>query len=428
MRVTQPLYRQMAVVLLFVAAQAVAAEAPAPDKGEERLREQALKLNDITGQDPMVGEIVALIKKKDETKKLLAVAEKMMKEAEKAKKEPPLNVNATYILARTAHGLDLLEQGEFFYRQHARQAMKLSSGQKLVRAYTGLISLLIQNKKNAEADKVCREFLEMPEDEVSKLQVMRLMVLNLAQMGKIDEALKTVNTLIKVRPRLLTLYDLKGRVLREGGKYDEAAKVYEELLDRVRTDKIFDRDKEARDEYSSIIRYRLSGIYIDLKKVEKATEHLKVLLAKEPDNPTYNNDLGFIWADHDMKLPEAEKMIRKALDEDRKLRRKLNPAKPGPDNAAYLDSLGWVLYKRKEYKKALPPLLEAIKQEEGKHIEIFDHLGEVYMALEEPGKAIEAWKKGVETKPLTKRDEKRKEDVQKKIKKFEGRVKKGDGD
>ena len=35
---------------------------------------------------------------------------------------------------------------------------------------------------------------------------------------------------------------------------------------------------------------------------------------KHPKNPTYKNDLGFIWCDHDMKLPESEKLIREAID------------------------------------------------------------------------------------------------------------------
>ena len=89
--------------------------------------------------------------------------------------------------------------------------------------------------------------------------------------------------------------------------------------------------------------------------MDKAADQLKALLVREPDNPTYNNDLGYIWADHDMNLAESEKLIRKAIDDDRRTRRKANPdLKPelDKDNAAYLDSLGWVLFKQKKYKEA----------------------------------------------------------------------------
>ena len=56
-----------------------------------------------------------------------------------------------------------------------------------------------------------------------------------------------------------------------------------------------------------------------------------------------------------MNLAKSEKMIRKAIENDRKQRQKDNPdQKPEEikDNPSYLDSLGWVLYKQKKYKEA----------------------------------------------------------------------------
>ena len=158
--------------------------------------------------------------------------------------------------------------------------------------------------------------------------------------------------------------------------------------------------RRTKAEFIERNRYVLSGIYIDLKKIDKATKLLKVLLEMQPDDPTYNNDLGYIWADHDMNLDEAEKMIRKALDEDTQAAQEATPdLKPedDKDNAAYLDSLGWVLFKQKKYKEAKKFLEEAIKDKEGQHIEIFDHLGDVYKALGENKEAIATWKKGIES-------------------------------
>src|SRR5262249_26359023 len=161
----------------------------------------------------------------------------------------------------------------------------------------------------------------------------------------------------------------------------------------------------------------LSGILVELKQIDKAADHLKALLEKDPDNPTYNNDLGYIWADHDMNLTESEKMIRKALEKDREQQRKANPdAKDVKDNAAYLDSLGWVLFKQKKYKEAKPYLEQAAKDEDGQHIEILDHLGEVNLALGEKAAAVAAWKKGLEVAGPSKREQDRKAEVEKKIK------------
>ena len=146
------------------------------------------------------------------------------------------------------------------------------------------------------------------------------------------------------------------------------------------------------------------------RKIDLASEQLQQLLAKKPDDPTYNNDLGYIWADNGMKLDEAEKMIRKALELDR-MRRQADP-KLDPDNdrdnGAYLDSLGWVLLKKGNFKEAKKILLEATEDKATQHIEIFDHLGDAYMALGEKSEALAAWRKGLEFVGEGRRDLERK--------------------
>ncbi len=421
MRATRPVGGLLAVAVVLAAWPGAAAGAPVPAKGEEeRLREQALKFNDITGQEPMAGQILALLEDKEKSKKLLAAAHRLALEHAKAKKDAPFNINATYILADTAHRLKENDVSEYFYREYAQQALRVGSSEKLLRGYAGLIDLLVTAKRFADAEKVCKEFLEQAGDEFTKIFALRRMAQVLAKQGKADEAIKLADTLLRARPDQLLLHDLKGWVLREAGKFDDAAEVWEGLIGRVKKAKGI--KDEVRDDFISEIRYKLSGVYVDGKRVEKAAEHLQALLEKEPNNPTYNNDLGFIWADHDMNLEKAEKLIRKALEEDRKLRRKVNPAvKPeqDKDSAAYLDSLGWVLYKQKKYKEALEALLGAVKQDDGQHLEIYDHLAEVHVALGQLDKAVDAWKKGLKCDPVSRRDEQRKVEVEKKIKKQE---------
>jgi pentatricopeptide repeat protein len=433
MRATRPLYRPLTALVVLVACLAGTGRAAPPAKDQDQpLRDRALQLNEITGQGPMIGQLVALLDDKEGTKKLLKVAHKMAQDGDKEKgKDPVFNINAAFILARAAQAFKEAEIGEYFYRQYSKQALKLGSGQKLVQAYTGLIEVLVQAKKFKEAEDVCKELLEGAGNRTTKMLALRQMIEVLSKKGQPDEALKLLDRQIKLtEDRLATdpdaiverirLRDLKGRVLREAGKYSESARAWEDLLDILAKDK--DLREGPKELLSDEIRYRLSGVYVDLKQIDKATKHLEALLAKEKNNPTYNNDLGFILADNDLRLEEAEKLIRKALDEDRRIRHKALPdIKPeeDKDNAAYLDSLGWVLYKRKKYKEALNPLLEAVKQEEGQHVEIFDHIGDVYLALGEKDKAVEAWQKGIKCAPLSKRDEQRRTDVEKKIKKLQ---------
>jgi len=397
----------------------LANQAPAADE-DAALRDKILALNNFTGSDPMDGEVKLLTKDAAGTKKLLPLAVKMVQE-----KDSPVNYNAAYILARAAQELKDYDAAEKLYKFCSDQAVKLESGNKMVQSFGGLIDLYYDNKKYDKAVKLCKEFMDIGGNEtVARLKpaVLERMIQSLARQGKYDDALKRVDELVKIEEddKGWWALQLKAWVLREAEKLSDAAKTYELVLDRLSGDKTLKNDQKAK--YIERNRYVLSGVYVDLNKIDKAAEQLQTLLKEKPDDPTYNNDLGYIWADHDMNLDQAEKMIRKALEEDKKKRKASPEFNPDDDkdNAAYLDSLGWVLFKKKDYKEAKKYLVEATKdKDEGQHIDIYDHLGDVLKALGEKEQAIAAYKKGVEIAGPSKREQQRKETVEKKLKELQ---------
>ena len=288
------------------------------------MQRRALALNDVTGDDTIKAEIKALADDPAGTKKLLAVAAKIAKQ-----KDQPFTYNAAYILAQAAYLQKDLDTSTALYRICIQQSLKLNSGKKLAQSYEGLINLLSQHKKYDDVAKVCLEFLELPEEgnqnrpvQELKSAVYRRLIQSLARAGQYDKAHKLVDNLLENRPGSWQLLDLRGFIQREAGEFDKAAKTYEQIKDRVTKDKELSDDE--RSELIELYRYTLSSVYVDCNKVDKAAEQLKALLAAKPDDPTYNNDLGYIWADHNLNLDEAERLIRKALEEDRK-RRKANP-------------------------------------------------------------------------------------------------------
>jgi tetratricopeptide (TPR) repeat protein len=405
----------LAALLVFVGLCTRVQAAGAPTKeGDAALRKKALELNELTGNAPMLGKLQEMIDDAEGTKKLLVLAVKMAKE-----KSQPFNRNATYLLALAADNFKEVEICATFYRLYAKQSRKLYSERGMAQAYLGLIQMYQDNKKFAESEKVCREFLaqEGEKDDVLdqlKPLVLRRMVLAIARQGATDKALDLAKRMIKEDPADWRNHVLEGQVLRLGDRLEESAKSYLSAIERVKKDDLPKLEQETLiDEY----RYTLSGIYSDIDQVDKAAEQLKLLLAREPNHPTYNNDLGFIWADRGLNLPEAEKLIRKAIEEDRKQRRKAKVKQEDDrDSSAYLDSLGWVLFKQGKAKEAKPYLLEAVKDKEGQHIEIYDHLGDIHQALGETAEAIAVWKKALSASAPRKRDQKRKIDVEKKIK------------
>lgn len=413
------LLRGAAVVALLVLS-FPAWGADADSEPEETLKAKALKLNLVTGDLTIDGIVDAFRKNEAETKRLLVVAAKMANA-----NEPPFNFNAAYILGASAQVQKDLETAQLFYKICIEEAFKLQSAQKTILVYESLINLFMANKKFDDAVKMCQEFLDIRSDKAEsqinqvKPFIMEKLIQSLAKQGKFEDAKRMNDKLVEADEGGWYFLQLRAWILQEEGKLEEAVESYEEVISKLKRNRRIPED--IRTTRMNRIRYLLSSIFIDMKKVEKAAEQLQTLLKENPDNATYHNDLGFIWADHDMKLDEAEKLIRKAIELDRKERKadETLSSEEDKDNPAYLDSLGWVLFKKKDYKEAKKYLLEAIAQKDGQHIEILDHLADVHMALGEKDEAVKQWKKCLSIDPPSKRDEERKVEIEKKLKKVE---------
>jgi tetratricopeptide (TPR) repeat protein len=404
--------------MTWAAAVILVATAGMPARAEDSIREKALKLNDITGQDALKGKILELIKDKAELKKLVAEAAKMTKE-----KDQPLNYNGAYILARAAIYAKDLDTSLALYKICQDQAIKLKSAQKLAVVYPDLVALQVETKKYDDAVKSCQEFLELEtkaggeEIRDAKLQVLVLMIRTIARQNKFDEALKLTDKFIERDEGGWYFLRIKAEILHEAGKFDESISVYEDAIERIGKLEIGD---EQREKLVERCRYEMTSVYTDMNQPDKAIELLRKLLKDNPDSSTYNNDLGYVLADHDKDLDEAERLVKKAIEIDKADRQKLKDQgllEPDDDkeNAAYLDSLGWVLFKKKNYGEAKKYLVDASKSDDGKHVEIFDHLGDVHKALGEKAEASAIWQKALELDNVTKRDDARKEIIKKKM-------------
>ncbi|HEY3660532.1 MAG TPA: tetratricopeptide repeat protein [Candidatus Udaeobacter sp.] len=123
---------------------------------------------------------------------------------------------------------------------------------------------------------------------------------------------------------------------------------------------------------------------------DKAADLLRKSIALDPDNSAESfNYLGYMWTDHNMNLDEAETMIRRALQTE-------------PNNASYLDSLGWVEFRKGQFDRALDNLLQAAKTAQREDPVVFEHIGDTYLKLNRSREALEAWQKALSLDPKNK--------------------------
>jgi tetratricopeptide (TPR) repeat protein len=128
--------------------------------------------------------------------------------------------------------------------------------------------------------------------------------------------------------------------------------------------------------------FHLAAAYERTGDYTQAEKYFEASLRLSPDSPETLNYLGFMWAEHGMKLDRAREYIAKALKQD-------------PKNAAYLDSMAWVLYQLHQPKPALDYALKALHNSDQDDATLFDHIGDIYNALGQKEKALQAWNKSV---------------------------------
>lgn len=103
------------------------------------------------------------------------------------------------------------------------------------------------------------------------------------------------------------------------------------------------------------------------------------------------NYLGYMWLEQGRNLDKAEQLIRKANEMEQ-------------NNAAYVDSLGWVLFKQGKFSEALTELLRAeslMEKLTGDDAEVLDHIAQTYDKLGNKEKATEYWKRALDLNPET---------------------------
>ncbi|MCS6851895.1 MAG: tetratricopeptide repeat protein [Gemmataceae bacterium] len=298
------------------------------------------------------------------------------------------------VLARRAHQLDAAEA---LLRSCLAQVTPATEAE----VYGTLLDVLWEARKYAEIEKLCRDGLAH-----AQATNRALFQVNLAQallhLDRPDEAVAEADKAVNLADdrNRLRIRRLKVDVLRQAGRFEQAVAECFALL------KEYQQPGEVRD-----IRYSLASVYSSAKDYARAEQQLRRILEVEPNDISANNDLGYILADQNKNLDEAERLIRKAIELDvqqKKLAKELRPeADPESAHAAYLDSLGWVLFRRGQLREARSWLEKAVRLDGGDDPIIWDHLGDVRYRLQEIDGARAAWQKALE---LYERDKRRRSD------------------
>jgi tetratricopeptide (TPR) repeat protein len=229
----------------------------------------------------------------------------------------------------------------------------------------------------------------------------------LVRAGRVDEALETADRALAVKPGEVRLLLARAAVLERAGRVGDAA---EWLAGAVAGREKAGDDAGAADLYDALgaalakagrpaeavallaralerrpkdeaLLFALGQAEERAGNTESALERMRALLAINPDHAEALNFVGYSYAEKGVRLDEAERLIGHALE----LR---------PDSGFFLDSIGWVYFRKGDYARATAAL-ERADALAGPEPTILEHLGDAYRGARRAREAEQAYRRAL---------------------------------
>jgi tetratricopeptide (TPR) repeat protein len=210
-------------------------------------------------------------------------------------------------------------------------------------------------------------FRKIPEGDPLHREAMLHLAMLLSRQKKNDEAIEVVRKLRGENPGDVELMIFLAVQLEGANRYDEALAVATEATEKA---------PENPAAWFAV------GVVQDKRgQLEQVIAAMEKVIALDPKHATALNYLGYTFADRNIRLPEAEQLVQRALE----IR---------PDDGYFLDSLAWVHFRRGDYRRAEAGLLQALKYVPDDPV-ILEHLGDVLQAQGRNDEAAALFEKAI---------------------------------
>ena len=273
----------------------------------------------------------------------------------------PDDYDMLYSLALLSMEINLFSEARQYFEIMVENAQRLDDAHY----YLGFIS--VQENKNDEAIK---HFFNV-NGGGNFLQAQRSLTELMIRAGRYREVRSRLQNVRFRNPDYnIALLSMEANVLMDEGQMDEAGRVLNNAVGAFP---------------NNIQLLFLRSVYSqEINDLALMEEDLRRIIQLNPNNPVAYNSLGYTLADRTDRFNEAYELIKRAFE-------------LAPNDAAIIDSLGWVQYRLGMYEEAIENLDRAY--ELFPDHEVAAHLGEVLWVTGERTQARSIWRKALESQP-----------------------------
>ena len=289
--------------------------------------------------------------------------------------------------AAVAQAPDNLEAWFTLAATHAQQGQWNDAEQSLQR-FTDLIPTLATPEQRSAAWKqasllgarsalaaknhgLAQQWLERIPPTENDFTVQALRATVLARQGKLKQARQLLRALpAEGKQQTQRKQQAEVQLLRDAGAYAQAYALQAQL--------------QAQDPENPDITYETALLAEKIGQLDTMEQLLRSIMARHPDYHHAYNALGYSLADRGEQLPEARRLIEKALEY-------------APNDPFITDSLGWLTYREGNLPEALALLEHAYSLRDD--VEIATHLAEVLWVSGDPARARSLWRAALQRDP-----------------------------
>ncbi|HEY6952814.1 MAG TPA: tetratricopeptide repeat protein, partial [Bacteroidota bacterium] len=194
---------------------------------------------------------------------------------------------------------------------------------------------------------------------------------NYFERGEYQKLLKSMEQAQKLFPSDSRFFLLSGLAYSRLGQPDPAIQMLEQSY-RINPKDLNTLGQLALT-YDGLRRWKeCDSLYEEALRVDSTSAAAAIIL----------NNYGYSLAERGLQLDRALRMATKAVELE-------------PDNASYLDTLGWIYFKFEKYDEAERYIAKAVATGSASAV-VNEHLGDVYFRLGSKDKAMKLWQHALE--------------------------------
>lgn len=240
-----------------------------------------------------------------------------------------------------------------------------------------LCAVYMQLKKMPEADveRTLRQVLAIaPDNAAARLQL----VAYAWRADSLDRVIDLCRAARQYNPEEMAFYYYQGMAYNMKGNTGEALSALRNGISAINEES----DTETVSDF-----YGLMGdLLFHSGDKEAGFAAYDSCLQWKPDNIGCLNNYAYYLSVENTQLDKAEKMSYRTI-------------KAEPDNATYLDTYAWILYRQQRYAEAKVYIDQALKNDSDGSSVVLEHAGDIYMKTEAYTQAAEAYAKAAAIDP-----------------------------